>query len=472
MAGDVTTPKRPRKAASSTKKPRRATTARPRTRKTKTTEPAAEELEAAPAPLEPEPEAPEVAAEEALPIEQPADAVIITSSPEPSFVARVPPPEPPRIRPSVRRGIFFDVENTSRAADISRVLEHLDIDWVGHNTEFIAVGNWRVIGHDTARLLARKGAALVHSAPSVGVRDWSDLRIAVAAGVWLARARPGDVVEIVSDDQAFDAVGDVAASLGVMFRRTSYRALLGLRHEEVVERESAPAGDSRSRSSRGGRGRSRRGGGRTDQRPSRPAPVHQAPRPAPVHAAPVVAEEEPQQTAPHDEIVGVVQDLLVKSPNGVSIDALANALRERGFSRPSGSPRLITRLRRIKQLELNRQGMIRIVDPDAAPAPREAIEAEVVAEDAEASLDLNQHGVAEPDPDPIDVDVELSADEADADVDGDEPDGDGPGDDAAPEAAASGDGGARRRRRRGGRRRRGRRGGGASAMAAAPPDGV
>src|SRR5262249_31403920 len=155
------------------------------------------------------------------------------------------------------------------------------------------------------------------------------------------------------------------------------------------------------------------------------------------------------------------QDLLVKSPNGVSIDALANALRERGFSRPPGSPRLITRLRRIKELELNRQGMIRLVDRDAAPAPREAIEAEVVAEEAEPALDLNQHGVAEPDPDPIDVDVELSADEADADVDdGDEPDGDGPGDDATPEAAAAGEGGARRRRRRGGRRRRGRRGGG------------
>ena len=49
----------------------------------------------------------------------------------------------------------------------------------------------------------------MHSAPSTGVRDWSDLRIAVAAGIWLAAARPGDVIEIVSDDRAFDAVGDV-----------------------------------------------------------------------------------------------------------------------------------------------------------------------------------------------------------------------------------------------------------------------
>lgn len=469
--GPVTTPKRPRKAASSTKKPRRATTARPRTRKTKTADPVAEEtlLETAP-----EPEAPLPEAQEPEPIEAPADAVIITSNPEPSFVARVPPPEPPRVRPSVRRGIFFDVENTSRAADISRVLEHLDIDWVGHNTEFIAVGNWRVIGHDTARLLARKGASLVHSAPSVGVRDWSDLRIAVAAGVWLAGARPGDVVEIVSDDQAFDAVGDVAASLGVLFRRTSYRALIGARHDAIVEREAAPAVDSRARS-RGGRGRSRRGGGRGEQRSSRPAPSHPAPRPAPVHHA--AAEVEPQQTAPHDELVGVVRDLLVTSPGGVSLDALANALRERGFSRPPGSPRLITRLRRIKELEVGRQGTIRIVDPDAAPAApaRQIAEPEVVQEDVEHPLELNQHGVAEPDPDPIDIEL-LAEEPGDAgdDVDG-EPDGDEPGDDAGPEGVAAegaaGEGAARRRRRRGGRRRRGRRGG-ASAMAAAPADGV
>ena len=103
----------------------------------------------------------------------------------------------------------------------------------------MAVGNWRVIGHDTARLLAHHGAALVHSAPSVGVRDWSDLRIAVSAGVWLAGARPGDVIEIVSDDQAFDAVGDVAASLGVTFRRTSYRALAGGRSAPQVEAPSS-----------------------------------------------------------------------------------------------------------------------------------------------------------------------------------------------------------------------------------------
>jgi hypothetical protein len=64
---------------------------------------------------------------------------------------------------------------------------------------------------------------LVHSAPVGGVKDWSDLRIAVAAGVWLSGARPGDRIDIVSDDRAFDAVGDVATSMGVTFRRLSHR---------------------------------------------------------------------------------------------------------------------------------------------------------------------------------------------------------------------------------------------------------
>src|SRR5689334_13934041 len=182
-----------------------------------------------------------------------APATVVTIVPDPGFAARVGPPPEPRPRPEQRRGIFFDVENTSRAQDIESVLRHLMIDRVGIDTDFTAVGNWRVIGHETARLLAQTGASLVHSAPSTGVRDWSDLRIAVAAGVWLAGARPGDMIDIVSDDQAFDAVGDVASSLGVQYRRLSYRAIRG--QVAVDEPREAPASDGRSRSRRhGGRG--------------------------------------------------------------------------------------------------------------------------------------------------------------------------------------------------------------------------
>lgn len=286
---------------------------------------------------------------------------------EPIFADRVAPPPVDRPFPSARRAIFFDVENTSRATHIARVIEHLAVDRAGRRTDFVAVGNWRVIGHDTARLLARHGAHLVHSAPSVGVRDWSDLRIAVAAGVWLASARPGDMIEIVSDDRAFDAVGDVSVSLGIAFRRLSYRALTGdgaRAAEPAEEREPAQAAaGARHHSRRRGRGgwRDRPAAPRAEVAASSPPARSQVARP------PVAPADEPH-TAPHDELVTIVQDLIAKaSGRVVTIDTVANTLKSRGFSRPPGSPRLITRLRRIKELTVSRSGAITLTDGDGPP---------------------------------------------------------------------------------------------------------
>jgi hypothetical protein len=375
---------------------------------------------------------------------------VTLSEPERVFAARVPGPEPERPHPSSRRAIFFDVENTSRVEHIARMIDHLAIDRAGRRTDFVAVGNWRVIGHDTARLLSRHGAELVHSAPSVGVRDWSDLRIAVAAGVWLAAARPGDVVEIVSDDRAFDAVGDVAAGLGIAFRRLSYRGLSGAtpaREAPVREPEREPMREPavHGRSHRRGRGGRRgwRGGERiaAPVGPARPAPS--APRPAP---SPAAADTGQPHTAPHDEIVNVVRDLMNATPSRtVSIDTLANTLKARGFSRPPGSPRLITRLRRIKEIAISRAGLITLAGgaTGIAEAP------------AETPEPPPRHP-APPDSDAARVDQEPPGDTADED---DEP---GPGNEAQPmdEAAAPDPNAPRRRRsRRGGRRHRSRRGG-------------
>lgn len=273
------------------------------------------------------------------------------------MAARVPPAEPDRPVPPGCRAIFFDVENSSRADHVDRVLAHLAVNRASRRTELIAVGNWKVIGQDTARLLARQGASLVHSAPSTGVRDWSDLRIAIAAGVWLASARPGDVIEIISDDRAFDAVGDVAASLGIDYRRLSYRSLAGVVREEPVV--AAPAPDGRSRRRRRGR---RHGATRpiASAAPTVvvPAPVVAALPPEPVAGNGSAPSGEPH-TAPADEIVSVVRGLIEASPGrAVTIDAVANTLKARGFSRPPGSPRLITRLRRIRQIQVSRTGMI------------------------------------------------------------------------------------------------------------------
>ena len=393
-------------------------------------------------------------------------------TPEVEFAQRVAarPPELERPWPARRRVVFFDVENTSRMQHIGRVIDHLALDRVGTRTDFIAVGNWRVIGHDTGRLLARHGAQLVHSAPAVGVRDWSDLRIAVAAGVWLGAARPGDLLEIVSDDRAFDAVGDVATSLGIAFRRLSYRGLTD--QPRVAEPAPEPIAASREAGSgdrRGGRYRRGRGGrGRYD----RPAPMPAAPPPPPAASA-----AEPH-TAPHDELLGVARDLIYQAPaRTVTLDALANALKARGFSRPPGSPRLITRLRRIRELQINRAGQITLVDSASAPPPPPAspvsapvptvttrepsvaapmravpVSAARTYEERRAEVEAALRGERVPS---YSAPATVSSEPASGESDGDEPDSGEPDGNVAPtESAAPTDAPRRRRSRRGGRRRR------------------
>ncbi len=330
-------------------------------------------------------------------------AEIVVSTPEVAFTARALPPEPERPLPARRRAIFFDVENTSRPEHISRVFDHLAVDWLTWRTDLIAVGNWKVIGRDTARLLARHGAHLIHSAPSVGVSDWSDLRIGVAAGVWLARAQPGDVLEIITNDRAFDAVGDVAASLGIGFKRLTHHGLAGAsREDEAPAPMRAPASDGQPRRRGRGRGRGRgrrRWGAEAPVAPAAPPPMGPPPtlgpsQPVVAEPIPEAAEETPPSahTAPHDEIINVVHDLMQRSPTrAVTIDTLANALKARGFSRTPGSPRLITRLRRIREISVSRSGVITLVGEGletttqpAAPPPEEPTAALPVAASAEA----------------------------------------------------------------------------------------
>ena len=160
-----------------------------------------------------------------------------------------------------RRAVFIDVENTSSESELARVLDELAIDLTTGNTDVTAIGNWRVVGQQLGRSLAQRGAHLVHSAPATRVPDWSDLWIAVHAGIWLGRSRPGDVIDIVSHDRAFDAVGDAAARLGVRFNRITYRSA----GPSVTTSE--PAGERRPRRRR------RRGG--TASRPGR----HRSDRP-------------------------------------------------------------------------------------------------------------------------------------------------------------------------------------------------
>jgi hypothetical protein len=362
---------------------------------------------------------------------------------------------------------------------VAAVLDHLQLNRASHLTDLVAMGNWKVASSDTARLLAQRGAQLVHSAPSTGVKDWSDLRIAVAAGVWLAAARPGDVIEIITDDQAFDAVGDVAAGMGVTFHRLSFRALAGM--GLLPAATEAPGDESRgSRGGRGrGRGRGRRGrGARPDMRHGAPPPAHRpAVSHAPAHHPPAhaAAADGPAHTAPAEEIRAVVDELLQTSHMGVTLDALSNALKSRGFRRPPGSPRLITRLRNLKGIEVTRNGIVRLAEgasterASSERAPQPAREVKETREETPFRPVAQLAGMPEIIASnfgafaPASVQDE-GAGEDDRDGDGEEAMGEGPepGNEAVPTAAAgpSGQGGHGRRRRRGGRRRRGRRGGG------------
>jgi len=284
-----------------------------------------------------------------------------------SPAARTPPAT---ATPPARRAIFIDVENTSSEAALLRVLDHLNVDRKAQPTEVIAIGNWKSVGTKVARTLASLGAQLMHSAPTPGVRDWSDLWIAVNAGRWLAQAAPGDQLDVVSDDRAFDAVHDAAASVGVICNRISYRHIPGAA-------PVAPAPEERPQRPRrrGGRGRGRR----TGIQPQPPAASAHHP---PTDAASSAHTAEPpltavQHAAAHAASQQQIRAILARLTGGdsarwVNLDLLANALKAEGFSRPPGSPRLITRVRSIKGVELNPNGMLRLVSDaaagDAAPA--------------------------------------------------------------------------------------------------------
>jgi len=266
------------------------------------------------------------------------------------------------LRPS-RRAIFIDVENINSEAALLEAIESLKIDRRAQPVELTAVGNWRAVGPLVARRLGALGAQLVHSAPARGVRDWSDLWIAVAAGCWLGQATAGDVLEIISNDRAFDAVGDAAAARGVVFRR--------LQHQRGTVAAEPVAEPKRPRRTRGGRRHGRRHG---DSGPApqsaAAAPASSTPHPRPAPARPAPPHSTPPRPAAHveephgasrDQIIAVIRRLTNNEPGRwVNIDVLEKVLKHEGYSRPPGSPRLVTRLRNIKDVEVDAHGRVRI----------------------------------------------------------------------------------------------------------------
>src|SRR6185295_7230006 len=86
------------------------------------------------------------------------------------------------------------------------------------------------------------------------------------------------------------------------------------------------------------------------------------------HAAPVVAAahgDDERHAAPQEQLQGVIARLAALDPaHTVTLDALTVALKAAGFQRPPGSPRLVTRLRRMKDIEILPNGRVRL-NPDA-----------------------------------------------------------------------------------------------------------
>jgi hypothetical protein len=58
---------------------------------------------------------------------------------------------------NIRRAVFIDVENSSRADYIEAILAHLVLAQLGPNARLVAVGNWRVVGNEAAQKLSRRG---------------------------------------------------------------------------------------------------------------------------------------------------------------------------------------------------------------------------------------------------------------------------------------------------------------------------
>src|SRR5688500_12577398 len=109
--------------------PARKRPARTRKKSAATTKTAKEAVTAPP----PEPDT----ALEAAP-ETELSALPPMAAPETAFAARGEPRPPPPPMPTHRRATCVDVENTSRASDVARILSHLAVERRDMNTELVA----------------------------------------------------------------------------------------------------------------------------------------------------------------------------------------------------------------------------------------------------------------------------------------------------------------------------------------------
>src|SRR5207247_614565 len=140
--------------------------------------------------------------------------------------------------------------------------------------------------------------------------------------------------------------------------RISYRSIPGAA-QPVATVTAAPA--PRPRRHRGGRRRGHAASGP----PHAPLAARPAPAPAVVttREAPAAVSSASAHDEAHAASLEHIRATLARLSSGtgrwINLDTIANALREEGFTRPPGSPRLVTRLRALKDVEVTSSVMVR-----------------------------------------------------------------------------------------------------------------
>ena len=273
-----------------------------------------------------------------------------------------------------RRAIFIDVENTSSEDDLFEVLEALHIDRGAQPTELTAVGNWRAIGQRLARHLAthrRAVGAQRARPPACATGAICGSPSPPAAGS--VQAQPGDVLEIVVQRPrlrrgrrcgrgARRGLPPPAAQARLAGRRQRCGRRRGAERRPAIARRSpSPRTRHRERAGRAGRPAPRPAPASTPRhvaapaaRTAQPKPAHRAPSHPPLH--------DEAHGATRDQIVSVIGRLSGSDPTRwINLDVLEKALKSEGFARPPGSPRLVTRLRMFKDVEVDSHGRARLV---------------------------------------------------------------------------------------------------------------
>ena len=262
-----------------------------------------------------------------------------------------------------RRAIFIDVENTSSEVTLLRVLEHL----AGRSQGAAHRGD----RHRQLEIGRHEGGA--HAGEP-----------GRAAGAQCAGAGRARLERSVDRRHRRPLAGARRARRSARHRLRRPRLRRGARRRRVGRRRAAiasPIGTSRARPPR-----------RTS--PQRPAPHRQSgaphragaaaaaagvdrlssrtparPRPGATAAPSIRARPRPStpRRTPHRRNRSAAVLARLTGGDSDTLDqsrSAANALKAEGFSRPPGSPRLITRVRSIKGVELNPNGMVRLVSED------------------------------------------------------------------------------------------------------------